>query len=134
MFLVADFAGQSAPKILFDQESLPGHSAQGEGAGQASPAPSSMRPSVVQAGLAAWDECGLADTRDITAGFFRRGGASAGSIGYSERAAPTLKAGQSGNRMPSVLCLNDQGGSVMDCTEDKTGTCGHNSTGISPGF
>ena len=24
--------------------------------------------------------------------------------------------------MPSVLCLNDQGGSVMDCTEDKTGT------------
>ena len=27
VFLVADFAGQSAPKILFDQESLPGHSA-----------------------------------------------------------------------------------------------------------
>ena len=75
---------------------------------------------LVQAGLAAWDECGLADTRDITAGF--SAGASAGSIGYSERAAPTLKAGQSGNRMPSVLCLNDQGGSVMDCTEDKTGT------------
>ena len=73
---------------------------------------------LVQAGLAAWDECGLADT----AGFSAGAGASAGSIGYSERAAPTLKAGQSGNRMPSVLCLNDQGGSVMDCTEDKTGT------------
>ena len=68
---------------------------------------------LVQAGLAAWD---------ITAGFSAGAGASAGSIGYSERAAPTLKAGQSGNRMPSVLCLNDQGGSVMDCTEDKTGT------------
>ena len=81
-----------------------------------------MRPLLVQAGLAAWDECGLADTRDITAGFSAGAGASAGSIGYSERAAPTLKAGQSGNRMPSVLCLNDQGGSVMDCTEDKTGT------------
>ena len=77
---------------------------------------------LVQAGLAAWDECGLADTRDITAGFSAGAGGSAGSIGYSERAAPTLKAGQSGNRMPSVLCLNDQGGSVMDCTEDKTGT------------
>ena len=77
---------------------------------------------LVQAGLAAWDECGLADPRDITAGFSAGAGASAGSIGYSERAAPTLKAGQSGNRMPSVLCLNDQGGSVMDCTEDKTGT------------
>ena len=25
---IADFAGQSAPKILFDQESLPGHPAQ----------------------------------------------------------------------------------------------------------
>ena len=24
--------------------------------------------------------------------------------------------------VPSVLCLNDQGGSVMDCTEDITGT------------
>ena len=44
VFLVADFAGQSAPKILFDQESLPGHSAQGEGAGQASPAPAPCGP------------------------------------------------------------------------------------------
>lgn len=77
---------------------------------------------LVQAGLAAWDECGLADTRDITAGFSAGAGASAGSIGYSERAAPTLKAGQSGNRMPSVLCLNDQGGSVMECSENVTGT------------
>lgn len=77
---------------------------------------------LVQAGLAAWDECGLIGTSELTAGFSAGAGASAGSIGYSERAAPTLKAGQSGNRMPSVLCLNDQGGSVMDCTEDKTGT------------
>ena len=68
VFLVADFAGQSAPKILFDQESLPGHSAQGEGAGQALP-PQLHAALLVQAGLAAWDECGLADTRDITAGF-----------------------------------------------------------------
>ena len=58
----------------------------------------------------------------VQAGLAAGAGASAGSIGYSERAAPTLKAGQSGNRMPSVLCLNAQGGSVMDCTEDKTGT------------
>lgn len=121
VFLVADFAGQSAPKILFDQESLPGHSAQGEERGKPLP-PQLHAALLVQAGLAAWDECGLADTRDITAGFSAGAGASAGSIGYSERAAPTLKAGQSGNRMPSVLCLNDQGGSVMDCTEDKTGT------------
>ena len=77
---------------------------------------------LVQAGLAAWDECGLIGTSELTAGFSAGAGASAGSIGYSERAAPTLKAGQSGNRMPSVLCLNDQGGSVMDCTVGITGT------------
>jgi DNA (cytosine-5)-methyltransferase 1 len=44
VFLVADFAGQSAPKILFDQESLPGHSAQGEEAGKASPTPTPCGP------------------------------------------------------------------------------------------
>ena len=44
VFLVADFAGQSAPKILFDQESLPGHPAQGDGAGQASPVPAPCGP------------------------------------------------------------------------------------------
>ena len=48
--------------------------------------------------------------------------AGAGSIGYSETVAPTLKGSPSGNCMPSVLCLNDQGGGVMDCSEDVTGT------------
>ena len=77
---------------------------------------------LVQAGLASQYECGLTGTPGLAAGFSAGAGASAGSIGYSERAAPTLKAGQSGNRMPSVLCLNDQGGSVMDCSENISGT------------
>ena len=34
----------------------------------------------------------------------------------------TLKAAPSGNMMPSVLCLNDQGGQIMELTEDITGT------------
>ena len=84
--------------------------------------PQLHRALLVQAGLASQNESGLTGTPGFAAGFSAGAGASAGSIGYSERAAPTLKAGQSGNRMPSVLCLNDQGGSVMDCTEDKTGT------------
>ena len=84
--------------------------------------PQLHRALLVQAGLASQDESGLTGTPGFAAGFSAGAGASAGSIGYSERVAPTLKAGQSGNRMPSVLCLNDQGGSVMDCTEDKTGT------------
>ena len=58
----------------------------------------------------------------LVAGFSAGAGASAGSIGYSETVAPTLKGSASGNCMPSVLCLNDQGGSVMDCSKDVTGT------------
>ena len=58
----------------------------------------------------------------FVAGFSAGAGASAGSIGYSETVAPTLKGTASGNCMPSVLCLNDQGGSVMDCSEGVTGT------------
>lgn len=58
----------------------------------------------------------------FAAGFSAGAGASAGSIGYSEIVAPTLKGAASGNCMPSVLCLNDQGGKVMGCSEDVTGT------------
>lgn len=59
----------------------------------------------------------------LTAAFCAGAGPSAGGIGYQEEIAPTLKAAESGtNMVPSVLCLNDQGGSVMDCTEDVTGT------------
>ena len=58
----------------------------------------------------------------FVAGFSAGAGASAGSIGYSALVAPTLKGSASGNCMPSVLCLNDQGGSVMDWSEDVTGT------------
>ena len=58
----------------------------------------------------------------FTAGFCAGAGPSAGSIGYQEEVAPTLKAAPSGNMMPSVLCLNDQGGQIMELTEDITGT------------
>ena len=58
----------------------------------------------------------------FTAGFCAGAGPSAGSIGYQEEIAPTLKASASGNMMPSILCLNDQGGSAMEYSEDVTGT------------
>lgn len=58
----------------------------------------------------------------FVAGFSAGAGASAGSIGYHESVAPTLKAGASGNCMPSVLCINDQGGQVMEISENMTGT------------
>ena len=62
------------------------------------------------------------ERQPCAAGFSAGAGSSAGSIGYSETVAPTLKGTASGNCMPSVLCLNDQGGSVMEVTEDRTGT------------
>ena len=59
----------------------------------------------------------------LAAGVSAGQGSKAGGIGYQEECAPTLKAAESGtNMVPSVLCLNDQGGSVMDCSEDVTGT------------
>ncbi len=56
------------------------------------------------------------------AGFSASAGSTAGSTGYQEEIAPTLKGSGSGGMMPSVLCLNDQGGGVMSCSEDVTGT------------
>ena len=58
----------------------------------------------------------------LTAAFSAGAGASAGGIGYGEELSPTLKGSAGGNCMPSVLCLNDQGGSVMECSENVSGT------------
>ena len=59
----------------------------------------------------------------LTAAFSAGQGSKAGGIGYQEECSPTLKASESGtNMVPSVLCLNDQGGSVMNCSENVSGT------------
>ena len=58
----------------------------------------------------------------FAAGFCAGAAPSVGGIGYQEECAPTLKAAESGtNMVPSVLCPNDQGGGVMDCSEDVAG-------------
>lgn len=64
----------------------------------------------------------VSQARPFAAGFCAGAGVSAGGVGYSEEVAPTLKASPSGNMMPSVLCLNDQGGKAMDVSADCTGT------------
>ena len=59
----------------------------------------------------------------LTVGFCAGAAPTAGGIGYQEECSPTLKASESGtNMVPAILCLNDQGGSQMHCTEDVTGT------------
>ena len=55
----------------------------------------------------------------FSAGFLAESSATAGDIGYQEECAPTLKAG---GKSGAVLCLNDQGGQQMDCSEDVAGT------------
>lgn len=53
------------------------------------------------------------------AGFLAESSATAGSLGYGEELAPTMKAG---GKSGAVLCLNDQGGGRMDCVEEQSGT------------
>ena len=64
-------------------------------------------------------EPGMKQQTFIAAGFCAESSKNARGIGYQEECAPTLKAVEKG---PSVMCLNDQGGQVMDCTENITGT------------
>ena len=59
----------------------------------------------------------------ITVGFNANAASKARGIGYQEECAPTLKGSSSGTVMlPSVICLNDQGGQRMDIYENITGT------------
>ena len=157
IFLIADFAGRTADKVLFDAEGL-GILRRAFERGKALPK-KLERALKIQAGLALPDgqitdidayhinqrdegfdgyngdltgdvaatlgvNCGMSTGRNgiVTAAFSAGAGASAGSIGYHESVAPTLKAGASGNCMPSVLCINDQGGQVMEISENMTGT------------
>ena len=66
------------------------------------------------------------------ASFSAGAGATAGTIGYAEEVAPTLKGSPSGNCMPSVMCLHDQGGQRMDVCENMTGTLRANEKGYQP--
>ena len=58
----------------------------------------------------------------FVAAFYANAGSRAGSTGFQEEVSPTLKGSQSGGMMPAVLCLNDQGGGVLDCSEEISGT------------
>ena len=74
----------------------------------------------------------------FVAGFSAGAGASAGTIGYQEGVSPTLKGSPSGNCMPSILCINDQGGQIMECSKNVTGTLraqehGHQPLVLRPG-
>ena len=139
--LVADFGGLSAPEILFVSKGLSGNpkpgGTAGEGlAGSAKDSPGSPvwclqgngidRADTAGCNGKGWreDKCYTLHTIDrpaVCAGFKLGNGEAARSIGYAEELAPTLNAECGGNK-PAVLCLNDQGGSVMGVTENVSGT------------
>ena len=77
-------------------------------------------------------QAGQGSPRVLAASFSAGAGASAGTIGYAEEVAPTLKGSPSGNCMPSVMCLHDQGGQRMDVCENMTDTLRANEKGHQP--
>lgn len=72
-------------------------------------------------------------TPATAAGFCAGASPTAGNIGYQEETSPTLKGAESGtNMVPSILCLNDQGGKRMDASENITGTLRADEKGHQP--
>lgn len=124
IYLVADFAGQSAPKVLFESEGVSGYSAAGFRAWQR--AASGVEGGVGAAGGSAGGIC-LNDqgrqrmdvTEEVTstlraeahhppcvveaAGFCTEHSANARSIGYEEERSPTLRAGV----VPAAIALEN---------------------------
>ena len=68
----------------------------------------------------------------FAASFSAGASATAGTIGYAEEVAPTLKGSPSGNCMPSVMRLHDQGGQRMDVCENMTGMLRDSEKGHQP--
>ena len=130
--LVADFGGRTAPEILFECKSM---SRNTEPSGEERERPSE----------------GTERSVGNSSGFDGNMGAKAGNIGYAQEQSPTLNAGKimnvisfepgimsrdgghcyenicgtlranMGDNQSTVMCLNDQGGSVMGISEDVTG-------------
>lgn len=97
IYLVADFAGQRAGKILFEREGLRGDFAPGAAARE--------RVAAETAGGAG----GSNQPAEVIGTFMAGQGAKAGSIAYSETVAPTLRAGESGtNRAPTICVSSDR--------------------------
>lgn len=71
--------------------------------------------------LPAGENSGQNQEAVLCAGFKLGNSEHARSIGYAEEQAPTLNAECGGNK-PAVLCLNDQGGSMMGVSHDVSGT------------
>ena len=99
IYLVADFAGERAPEILFEREGVRGDIAQGGEAGD---------------GIAADAEGGAGGSGGVGIAAFMGGqGAKAGSIAWADDGTtPTLRAAESGSNQVPDVCYAIQGNMV----------------------
>ena len=104
IYLVCDFGGQCASKVLFDTEGVLGDSAACFRSWQGTADSLAAR-------------LGAADGV-ISAGFCTEHSAQSRGIGYEEEKSPTLRAGV----VPAAVILCDQGGERMDVSESVVST------------
>lgn len=147
--LVADFGGDTAGEISFERRSLPGDFAESGAAGEGTAGdaesgadcaiPISDKATRYAGGGPTRNHDGAGnglgvgrngdpaptltagDRQGVCAGFKLGNSEKARSLGYAEEQCPTLNAECGGNK-PAVMCLNDQGGSMMGVSHDVSGT------------
>ena len=121
IFLVADFGGTSAPEILFKQESMLGYPAAVSGTGQETSG--KTQKSTGDPGGDQIDTEGFMafhiNQREET---INLGHVSGALMATRNMQMQTFSAGLPDQQKEPTLCLNDQGGQVMDCSVDVAGT------------
>ena len=128
IFLVADFGGLTAPKILFEQERLPGDPAEGQDQGKGVTA-AAGNSSADSGGSRVAEEKQVdifavhIDQREETINRNGRCGALLGKINMEMQTfvAGGMRKFESAEK-EECLCLNDQGGERMDVSVDVTAT------------
>lgn len=129
IFLVADFGGLTAPKILFEQERLPGDPAEGQDQGKGVTA-AAGNSSADSGGSRVAEEKQVdifavhIDQREET---INLNGISGALMATTNLQMQTFVAGgmrkfESAEKKEECLCLNDQGGERMDVSVDITAT------------
>lgn len=133
IFLVADFGGLTAPKILFEQERLPGDTAEGESQGKRAAAAAGGGPE-----NPGWSHIEKEKKMDIFAFHINQreetidlNGISGALMATTNMQMQTFVAEGIGESVTAekeegavrdCLCLNDQGGERMDVSEGVTST------------
>lgn len=129
IFLVADFGGLTAPKILFEQERLPGDPAEGQDQGKGVTA-AAGNSSADSGGSRVAEEKQVdifavhIDQREETINLNGISGALMATTNMQMQTfvAEGMRKFESAEKKEECLCLNDQGGERMDVSVDITAT------------